>query len=76
MHASHATHDVKTDLLRSGEARKIKGTGRSGYLGVKGSQVQILSARPRGCWQYRLQNSERKGKGICFEQVPFPFLRL
>ena len=45
MHASHATHDVKTDLLRSGEARKIKGTGRSGYLGVKGSQVQILSAR-------------------------------
>lgn len=36
MHASHATHDVKTDLLRSGEARKIKGTGRSGYLGVKG----------------------------------------
>ncbi|WP_313391613.1 hypothetical protein, partial [Microbacterium sp.] len=56
------------------EAKDHHSNGRG--LGVKGSQVQILSARPRGCWQYRLQNSERKGKGICFEQVPFPFLRL
>ena len=46
MHAIHASHDVKWRRLRGRDARKIKESGRTGYLGVKGSQVQILSARP------------------------------
>ncbi len=47
MHANHAIHDVKLGLLRGREVRKIKETRGTVYLGVKGSQVQILSARPK-----------------------------
>ena len=46
MHANHAIRDVKQGRLRGGKPREFKDLNRTDYLGVKGSQVQILSARP------------------------------
>lgn len=46
-HANHAMRDVCWRLLRSAAPRKINSFGFWGYLGVKGSQFQILSARPK-----------------------------
>ncbi len=41
MHANHAIHDVKSGRLRGRDARKIKESGGTVYLWVKGLLLEF-----------------------------------
>jgi hypothetical protein len=69
MHANHAIHDVKWGRVKGSEGRKVEDSGGTVYLGVKGSQVQILSSRQKSPWNI---TGDGNYKSVCHGQTRHP----